>query len=98
MELSGKAMEAEGTLVIKGSDWTAPSGLQLTFKIDSTKNPKHLDLTPTKKGATSGWQGIYKIEGDKLTFCRPQATGGERPTEFKGGDGIFLMECKRAGK
>jgi uncharacterized protein (TIGR03067 family) len=96
MEASGKAIEPKGNLVIKGSDWTAPNGGKLTFKIDSTKSPKQLDLAGPKKAAE--WQGIYKIEGDKLTFCRPLVAGGERPTEFKGGDGIVLMECKRAGK
>jgi uncharacterized protein (TIGR03067 family) len=83
-------------VVVKGTEWTPPRGkLMFTFTIDPTKKPKQLDLE-VKGGST--WQGIYKIEGDTLTFCRSHAAGGERPKEFKGGEGVFLMVCKRAGK
>jgi uncharacterized protein (TIGR03067 family) len=96
-----KSRNVEGRkLVVKGDEWTAPVGvmLKLKFKIDATKNPKQLDLTSDQGGGEQAWPGIYKIEGDTLTFCRPMRPGGERPTEFKGGPGVFLMVCKRAGK
>jgi uncharacterized protein (TIGR03067 family) len=98
IEMSGKnrANVTNMKLVIKGDDWTPPQGmLRFTFKLDTTKSPKWLTLA-TEKGKE--WQGIYKIEADTFTFCRSAGSGGERPTEFKGGPGVFLMVCKRAGK
>jgi uncharacterized protein (TIGR03067 family) len=100
MERGGTKLEntKDRKLVVNADKWTAPGGGEFTFKIDATKSPKQLDLMLEKNGKESTWQGIYKIEGDTLTFCRSFAAGGERPTEFKGGPAVFLMVCKRAGK
>ena len=73
------------------------------FKIDPAKSPKQLDLQREKDGKVKTlYQGIYKIEGDTLTFCRsalPVGTSlGERPTEFKAGAGVVLLQFKRSGK
>jgi uncharacterized protein (TIGR03067 family) len=95
-EISGKKIKGgERFLVIKGNEWTAPVGAMFTFKIDPTKKPKELDLLGRNGGT---WRGIYKIEGDSLTFCRSHGSGGERPKEFKGGEGVVLFVYKRAEK
>jgi uncharacterized protein (TIGR03067 family) len=98
-ELDGK--ETKGLqgrkLVVKGDAWTAPTGTEFKFKIDAAKSPKRLDLTADLGGGEQTWPGIYKIEGDTLTFCRSQGPGGERPTEMKAGPGVALMVFKRAG-
>jgi uncharacterized protein (TIGR03067 family) len=99
---SGKQSERikDKKLVVKGDDWTPPSGgrLKFRFKLDAGKKPKQLDLMAELDGQEQTWPGIYKIDGDTFTFCRSAGPGGERPTEFKGGPGVFLMTCKRAEK
>jgi uncharacterized protein (TIGR03067 family) len=57
---------------------------KLTYKIDPTKNPKTIDVTPEAKQAEAGL-GIYSLEDDELKLV---ITGdfkpSQRPTEFKG--------------
>ena len=50
------------------------------FKFDPKASPATLDLGAGKDGREMA-QGIYKIEGDKLTICKTPPTKG-RPTEF----------------
>lgn len=101
-EIAGrKAERLEGKkLVVKGDDWTPPTGgkIKMKFKLDDAKTPKHLDLVGDVDGNERTWPGIYKIEGNTFTFCRSAGPGGERPTEFKSGDGASLMVFKRAEK
>jgi len=66
---------------------------KFSIRVDATKSPKHLDLEFKEEVS---W-GIYKLEGDTLTYCRAK-NEGERPAEFKGGRGVVLFVCKRAGK
>lgn len=58
-------------------------------KIDPTKKPKEITLTPdnTKKPL----YGIYELKGDTLTLC----IGEKRPTQFKANPGVTLWELKR---
>lgn len=56
---------------------------EATFKLDPSKKPGHIDVTPTtgpNKGKVS--LGIYAFEGDKLKLC-VASPGEKRPTDFK---------------
>jgi len=68
-----------------------------TFRLDPTKEPKAIDMTPAfgpNKGKTV--LGIYEIEGDDLKICVAMP-GKERPTEFttKSGSGHALDVYRR---
>lgn len=54
-----------------------------TIKLDPSKKPATIDLTITE-GADKGKQqpGIYKIDGDTVTFALAVPGGKERPTDF----------------
>jgi uncharacterized protein (TIGR03067 family) len=89
-------------LTIKGDKWTVMNGLSTgpgrTFKIDPSKDPKTLDLTIKVGDKEKVSQGIYKLEGDTLTVCRPE-DNGERPKEFKTTvEAGILVVWKRAKK
>jgi len=64
-----------------------------TFKMDSTKKPKQIDIIP--EGGAEKIEGIYELTGDTLKICAKK--GGPRPTEFKSeaGSETVLMELKR---
>lgn len=73
-----------------------------TFKIHPGKKPKGIDMTVQEgkkyEGKTS--LGIYKLEGDKLTWCANEPGREERPTEFSGGTGdkkmlLVVMDRKK---
>lgn len=82
-------------LIIANNEWRAPSGVRFTFKTDTTTSPHQLDLHGKIGGQEGVWRGIYRIQGDTLTFCRSYDLLGERPKVFQGGAGLFLMVCKR---
>lgn len=90
-------------LTIKGDQWsvTRPdkdtAALQATIKLDPSKKPKEIDLM-SKKGVFI--PGIYKLDGDTLTFCRPgPSMNAERPKEFKTADSPNeIIVWKRAVK
>ena len=52
-----------------------------TFTLDETKNPKTIDMLPANKTEKRPAQGIYKLEGDKLSMLW-RKEGGERPADF----------------
>jgi uncharacterized protein (TIGR03067 family) len=69
-----------------------------TYKIDSGKKPKHIDLIGTEgenKGKAA--QGIYAIEDDTLRICYTMP-GQKRPTQFesKVDSGTTLVVWKRS--
>jgi len=81
-------------LILKGEEWTSPGGQKYTFKIDASKDPKQLDLT-FANNTNATFLGIYKLDDDKLTFCREKTSGAGRPKEFKSTPKHDLLVLKR---
>jgi uncharacterized protein (TIGR03067 family) len=74
---------------------------EYTYTIDATAKPRRLDLAHQLPGGGEEiGQGIYKLEGDKLTYCANRQAGADRPTAFesKEGSDIILMVLKRVKK
>ena len=102
-ELPGEALETVKWSV-KGDKYTfemAGETEEGTIKVDPVKKPANVDLAigsgPDKGKAQVG---IYKIDGEVITFCfaRPGAT--DRPTEFTStaDNGNILLSVRRAKK
>jgi uncharacterized protein (TIGR03067 family) len=89
-ELSGQPFPDEirksMKLVVKEHDYLVTVGSQPdagTWKIDTGKMPKTMDITGTKgpnKGKT--FLAIYELKGDTLRVCY-DLSGKSRPSEFK---------------
>jgi uncharacterized protein (TIGR03067 family) len=106
MEVDGKAMPAEvaakmtfkfqgNKLFITGNtkDGREDEG---TFKADSKKSPKQIDVSPRKDDKTVA--GIYEIKGDELKICLRHSSSAEgRPTEFatKADAKLILLVLKK---
>ena len=75
-----------------------PPAVSMTFAVNPRANPAEVELTQLAQKMT--WRGIYKIEGDTLTFCLRPQTDVERPTKFERSDTPFtvLMVLKRVGR
>jgi uncharacterized protein (TIGR03067 family) len=85
---NGKKFEANDkklVLEIKGAKWTFTGKEKGEFiALDSTTDPKCFDLKSLEEG-TKGQvhEGIYKIDGDTLTFCIHEGKEKQRPTRFE---------------
>src|SRR5262249_38938548 len=108
-ELGGKEKpEAkENSLAFKGDEFSVTRGgevfLKGTFKVDSSKNPKTIDMKIKEgrddyEGETA--RGIYKLEGDGLTWRVGEPGSGNRPMAFatKEGTKTLLIKLKREKK
>jgi uncharacterized protein (TIGR03067 family) len=91
----------ESRLEVRGESYGFRLGktvLDLTCRLHPAQQPKGIDLTVASgpnKGQT--FLGIYKLEGDTYTICRPVAPGKGRPTAFATtpGSGLMLVVWKR---
>ncbi|HEX9784323.1 MAG TPA: TIGR03067 domain-containing protein [Opitutaceae bacterium] len=68
------------TFIVTLADGSSP--IRGTYKIDSTRRPKHLDFTDAiGEDAGKTLLAIYSLEEDQLMFCIAEP-GRERPTKF----------------
>ena len=105
VEVNGQPVTVEkltdARLEVRGEKYGFRFGktvLEMTYRMHPGQGHKAIDLTPTagpNKGKT--FFGIYKLEGDTYTICRPTEPGKERPTAFatKPGSGLMLVVWKR---
>ena len=72
---------------------------EATFKLDPSKNPKEIDVTPSTKPGMEKmvFRGIYRLDGDELTLCLSSVPNGDRPANFtlKEGDKAGVIVLKR---
>ncbi|MDB5311357.1 MAG: hypothetical protein JWO38_5559 [Gemmataceae bacterium] len=82
-----------GEMIFSVKDKSFPA----KFKVDSKAKPATIDIAPSdgpEKGKT--FPGIYKVEDDELLIAFTEK--GDRPTEFKGENGVLLFRLKRDEK
>lgn len=98
-----KGIGQEFTLKIKGNDYEFNAGEteKGTMTFNPNTKPAQVDVK-IKEGNDAGKKqvGIYKLEGDKLTFCFAMAGETERPTKFERseGDGVLLFRFEKVKK
>ena len=68
-----------------------------TYKLNTAKKPKEIDLV---NGKGNTMLGIYKLDKDALTICLGEEDVDERPTEFasKEGTKVMLLVLQREKK
>jgi len=68
-----------------------------TYKLDATKKPKAIDIAvkegPKKEYVGKTSLGIYKLEGNSLTWCANEPGRDNRPADFveSTGDAKYLL-------
>ena len=103
---SVRGRDPNWTLTIKGIEWVQKDGKEDDVRvfagrianIDLDRKPAAFDLVHTEgsfRGTTT--RAIFKVEGDRLTFCWADAK--DRPTDFstRAGDkrGMMVWERKK---
>lgn len=106
------SMEADGqkkaedhfskyTVVFTNGYWNVYEGTRTVaetpFQVDATTKPKIIDLFPSDGRIL---QGIYKLEGDRLTMCDRDTEKGERPAEYATtpDSGLVLVVLRRVNR
>ena len=90
---SVKAKIAGDELTITVKDKSFPAKI----KVDPKAKPATIDIAPSDgpdKGHT--FPGIYRFEDGRLWIAFTER--GDRPTEFKGADGVLLIRLKKEKK
>jgi uncharacterized protein (TIGR03067 family) len=100
-EQDGKAQEGakEFTMEFQKDTFTVKKGDELvakgTFKIDTTKKPKTIDMTITggRKEDDNGKEvrGIYELNKEGLKWCAAEPGNTDRPKEFATKEGTKHM-------
>jgi uncharacterized protein (TIGR03067 family) len=72
--------------------------VKYTYRLHAQDKPKQIDFTYTtgpKKGRTD--RGIYRFQGERLTFCIQEDGAQPRPTEFAtaADTALFLIVLER---
>ncbi|MBO0698075.1 MAG: TIGR03067 domain-containing protein [Zavarzinella sp.] len=67
----------------EASDIAMLAGVEGTIRLDASRSPAQIDLV----GSKNTLRGLYKLEGERLTFLL--GPDGTRPTSFEKGDGTF---------
>jgi uncharacterized protein (TIGR03067 family) len=103
--VNGRALEDAQIIgsrfVVDGERYKVTIGEQVidaTFKLDPDRTERSIDITYRDEAAESRtFKGIYKLEGETLTICRPTRPEGERPTEFAASvdSGRIVLALKR---
>jgi uncharacterized protein (TIGR03067 family) len=72
--------------------WDDTRDVSFSYRLDFTVEPHRIDLLALDDGMFKGdmLQGIFKIEGDKLTICMNFDGLGERPLAFRSPRGSNL--------
>jgi uncharacterized protein (TIGR03067 family) len=67
-----------------------------TFTLNPAGKPKEIDIKPD--GRDKSFEGIYKIEKEKMTICLAPEPGDGRPSEFalKEGKNYLLISLEKA--
>ena len=103
VEANGDAVPAEDVtnivVTIKGSAYTAelPDRTDRgTLKLDSSKQPRHMDIIPGASDSDRVLPGIYEVQDNVLKVCYA-TQGGKRPTAFSssGEYGLLLVTYRR---
>jgi uncharacterized protein (TIGR03067 family) len=76
----------------ESSDIAMLAGVAGSIRLDPGRDPAHIDLV----GSKNTLRGLYKLEGERLTFLL--GTDGNRPTSFEKGDGKFHIFQREADK
>src|SRR5262245_24643200 len=82
------------TLYIKGREEPAK------IKLDPSKKPAHIDISPTKGDKGETLPGVYKFEKGTLTIALAKGKDATRPKDFdgKGENEMKVVFVKKADK
>ena len=90
--------DANRRWTIKDNRLTRSAGDSYQLSIDDVKTPAEFDLiviTPAGQPLRTGFRGILKLEGDKLTVCMNPGKNRPAKLESTNRDGNLYFEFSR---